>query len=94
MADTFLTGFGQGPVQAGTQLNDLHEVVEVSGLERGVLTIVDEGEQFAGLSDREPSGTALRARTTVPEIKEVAEDLPSWLRDASWVKSLEPRLVS
>src|SRR5699024_7780007 len=49
MADTFLTGFGQGPVQAGTQLNDLHEVVEVSGLERGVLTIVDEGEQFAGL---------------------------------------------
>ncbi len=38
----------QRPVQRPAQLSDLHEIVEMPGLQRGVLAVVDEREQLAG----------------------------------------------
>ena len=38
----------QRPVQGAAQLGDLHEIVEMPGLQRGVLAVVDEREQLAG----------------------------------------------
>ncbi len=49
VAQPLLTGPHRGLVQGAAQLRHLGEVVEVPGLERGVLPVVDEGEQLAGL---------------------------------------------
>ena len=38
-----------GGVQGAAELGDLDEVVEVAGLQAGVLPVVDEGQQLAGL---------------------------------------------
>ena len=43
------TGGDRGPVQSGPQHRHLHEVVEVGGLQRGVLAVVGERQQLAGL---------------------------------------------
>ncbi len=42
-------GLGRGLVERRPQQADLHKVVEVSGLERGVLAVVGEAQQLAGL---------------------------------------------
>ena len=42
-------GRGQGVAERASQLRHLDEVVEVTSLQRGVLAVVDEGEQLAGL---------------------------------------------
>ena len=70
------------------------EVVEVTGLQRGVLPVVDEGEQLArrrvqGASAARPAGS----RTIDIEISDVADDRPSWSRVASLAKSW-PRTCS
>src|SRR2546421_12564301 len=49
VVDALLAGVDGRPVQGAAQLGDLHEVVEVPGLEGGVLAVVDEGQQPARL---------------------------------------------
>ena len=44
----FRPGGRHRAVEGGAQLPDLHEVVEVAGLQRGILAIVGEAEQLAG----------------------------------------------
>jgi len=49
VADALLTRLHGRPVQRPSKLGDLHEVVEVARLERGILPVVDEREQLACL---------------------------------------------
>ena len=44
----------RGSVQRGPQHRHLHEVVEVGGLQRGVLAVVGERQQLAGLGAQRP----------------------------------------
>ena len=46
VGETVTAGLGGGAVQRGAEHADLDEVVEVAGLERGVLAVVGEGQQL------------------------------------------------
>ena len=81
-------------VERAAQLGDLDEVVEVAGLQAGVLPVVDEGQQLACLGRELVSGRSREGCARSEALSSVtALERPSASSVASLPKSL-PRTCS